>query len=116
MQIKQVQTDVNLGQHKGKKDGEIKIFRNNTTPLAYTWKTNHWELVGEVITQSQPKPAGKQYYPGDDYFPAGEYDHLFNVDDESGGPVKIIPFNNGANALVEAEKYCKREGLQKGFI
>lgn len=29
---------------------------------------------------------------------------------------KVIPFNNGANALVEAEKYCKREGLPKGYI
>ena len=37
-----------------------------------------------------------------------EYDHLFNVDDESGTGTKIIPFNNGDNALVAAEKYCKR--------
>jgi hypothetical protein len=33
---------------------------------------------------------------------------LFNVDDESGTGTKIIPFNNGDNALVAAEKYCKR--------
>lgn len=38
------------------------------------------------------------------------------MDDESGLPPKQLPFNNGANALVEAEKYCKREGLPKGYI
>lgn len=56
-----------------------------------------------------------KYYPGDKYFDAGEYDYIFDVDDESGVP-KTIPFNDGANALEAAEKYCMREGLSKGFI
>ncbi len=48
-----------------------------------------------------------KYYPGDKYFEAGEYDYIFDVDDES-GMHKQIPFNDGANALEAAEKYCMR--------
>ena len=54
----------------------------------------------------------KKYYEGDNYFPPGEYDFLFDVEDESGIPKKI-PFNNGDNPLVAAEKYIARENLPK---
>ena len=91
--------------HRGKKEGDIKVFRNGNIPEAYVWKTNHWELIGEVITNNQTKPTGapgqRRYYHGDEVFPEGEYDYIFDVDDESGTP-KVIPFNNGDNALVEA--------------
>lgn len=56
-----------------------------------------------------------KYYHGDKYFEAGEYDYIFDVDDES-GMHKQIPYNDGANALEAAEKYCMREGLSKGYI
>lgn len=59
--------------------------------------------------------AEPKYYPGDNFFPAGEYDYVFDVDDESGVP-KVIPFNDGDNPLEAAERYCKREGLTKGYI
>jgi phospholipase A-2-activating protein len=39
-----------------------------------------------------------RYYPGDKYFEAGEYDHIFDVDDDS-GIKRQIPFNDGGNAL-----------------
>lgn len=40
----------------------------------------------------------RKYYHGDAYFEAGEYDYIFDVDDESGIP-KTIPFNDGGNPL-----------------
>lgn len=63
--------------HPGKKEGDIKIFRQATTPLAYTWKSGKWELVGEVITSNEPKPGAggapgqRRHYPGDEVFEAG---------------------------------------------
>lgn len=48
-------------------------------------------------------------------FPAGEYDHVFDV--ELGDNVmRKLPFNNGDNALVEAEKFCVREELGRNNI
>jgi hypothetical protein len=28
----------------------------------------------------------------------------------------MIPFNDGGNPMEAAEKYCKREGLTKGYL
>lgn len=69
--------------------------------------------MGDVITESggAGAPGGAagepRYYPGDKFFEAGNYDYIFDVDDESGVP-KVIPFNDGGNPLEAAEKYCKR--------
>ncbi len=71
-----------------------------------------------MITENNQGNAGmtqSRYYPGDKYFEAGDYDYIFDVDDES-GMHKQIPYNDGANALEAAEKYCMREGLSKGYI
>lgn len=66
-----------MDMHKGKKDGEVKIFRNGINPEAYAWKelSQKWEKLGDVV--SQPP---KKYYEGDKFFPKGEYDYIFNVE------------------------------------
>jgi phospholipase A-2-activating protein len=73
--------------------------------------------MGDVITEAGPSGVAAQskYYPGDKYFEAGNYDYVFDVDDESGVP-KVIPFNDGDNPMDAAERYCKREGLTKGYL
>jgi hypothetical protein len=35
-------------------------------------------------------------YPGDEYFPADEYDHIFDVE-LGDGIMRKLPFNNGAD-------------------
>jgi phospholipase A-2-activating protein len=78
-------------------------------PEAYMWQGGKWVKIGDVITeggQAGPKTESR-YYEGDKYFEAGNYDYIFDVDDESGVP-KSIPFNDGGNALDAAERYCKR--------
>ena len=48
-------------------------------------------------------------------FPAGEYDHIFDV--ELGDNImRKLPFNNGDNAIGAAEKFCVREGLGRANI
>ena len=66
------------------------------------WQANKWVKIGDVITENNQggNEASQQrrYFSGDKYFEAGEYDYVFDVDDESGIP-KTIPFNDGANPL-----------------
>lgn len=45
-------------------------------------------------------------------FPAGEYDHVFDVD-LGDGLMRKLPYNNGTNALEAAEKFCARESLSR---
>jgi phospholipase A-2-activating protein len=87
------------------------------------WKAGErkWEYVGEVVDPSGgaggggPPQGGTKHYPGDGMFEAGEYDHIFDV--ELGDNVmRNLPFNNGANAIQAADKFCAREGLGKANV
>lgn len=85
------------------------------------WKTveQKWEYVGEVVDPNAGQGAGgmgmmpaPKVYPGDALFPAGEYDHIFDVE-LGDGIMRKLPYNNGGNPLDSAEKFCSREGLSR---
>jgi phospholipase A-2-activating protein len=48
-------------------------------------------------------------------FKAGEYDHIFDVE-LGDGIMRRLPFNNGANFLEAADKFCSREHLNRGNV
>jgi phospholipase A-2-activating protein len=89
------------------------------------WKVaeRKWEYVGEVVDPSGgaggggggPPPGAPKHYDGDLLFPAGEYDHIFDV--ELGDNImRKLPFNNGSNAIQAADMFCAREGLGKANV
>lgn len=89
------------------------------------WKAaeRKWELIGEVVDPSAGQgggggmgmmPATKQY-GGDAMFPAGEYDHIFDVE-LGDGVMRKLPFNNGSNVIEAAEKFCIRESLSRANV
>ena len=48
------------------------------------WKSDKmdWDLIGEVTGQGgqgQNSLPKKAYYPGDNLFPAGDYDYIFEI-------------------------------------
>lgn len=94
------------------KEGEIKVFKNGTVAEAYCWKGGKWEKIGDVINA----PGGEtgKYYEGDRLFEAGEYDHIFDVD-LGDNILRKLPFDNGSNPLVAADKFVIREGLHKAY-
>lgn len=48
-------------------------------------------------------------------FEAGEYDHIFDV--ELGDNImRKLPYNNGGNPMLAAEKFCVREGLSRANV
>lgn len=99
-----------LSSFKGKKVGEVRIFRNGTKPEVYAWGEDKWDKIGDVVGGST-----KKVYAGDQYFPSGEYDYIFDVDDDNGGH-KRIPVNDGDNHLDVAERFCRREGYSKNYL
>ena len=82
-------------------------------PKAYMWKDGKWEYAGEVVTQQPATP--KRHYYGDRFFPEGEYDYVFDVDVAEGAPKAVLPYNEGDNPLVVAEKFLTREGMGLAF-
>ncbi|EGR28845.1 phospholipase a2 activating, putative [Ichthyophthirius multifiliis] len=101
---------------QGKKKGEIKLFRNGDVAEAFQWDLEKgiWEKIGEVLNQ-QNGSFQKKLYEGDSVFPKGNYDYIFQVEDDSGFQKKL-PFNNNDNPLEIAEKYCVREQISKGNV
>jgi len=108
---------------RGKTEGDIQVFKSNGVPSAFMWKTaeQKWEYVGEVVDPNAGGGGGSnisvsaKQYEGDFMFPAGQYDHVFDVE-LGDGIMRKLPFNNGGNALDSAEKFICREGLSKSNV
>ena len=98
---------------KNIKEGEIRLFNNNGKGEAYMYKKSEgrWELLGEVMGA---KKEEKKHWPGDNVFPEGDYDFIFDVELED--RISQLPFNEGGNALVAAEKFVGREKLHKAYV
>lgn len=100
----------------GKKDGEVRVFKNGNNAEAYVWKAdfNRWDKIGDVIN---PVGGGisNKIYEGDRMFEAGEYDHIFDVD-LGDNIIRKLPFDNGDNFLVAADKFVIREGINKAYV
>jgi phospholipase A-2-activating protein len=62
----------------------------------------------------QKNEPQKKFYPGDQVFKAGEYDYIFDVDLQDG--ITQLPFNEGDNILMTAEKFVGREKLHKAYV
>ena len=97
---------------KGSKEGEVKIFKNGNNAEAYCWKDGRWEKIGDVMNPTAGLEA--KVYEGDRMFPAGEYDNIFDVD-LGDGIMRKLPFDNGSNPLIAADKFILRESLHKAY-
>lgn len=82
-------------------------------PKAYMYKGGKWEYVGEVLAQAAPTP--RKQFVGDRFFPAGEYDYVFDVDIADGAVKPQMPYNEGDNPMVVAEKFLAREQLNPQY-
>lgn len=98
----------------GKKNGEIKCFKDGGTVFAFSWNAGArtWDKIGEV-TGSQEE---KKFYPGDSVFAKGEYDFIFDVELGPSTGMKKLPYNKGQNPMQVAEAFCNREAIHRGYI
>jgi phospholipase A-2-activating protein len=96
----------------GKKEGEVKVFNNNGKGEAYCWQKGKWEYLGEMVGANGT--MGKRNYEGDKFFPAGDYDFIFDIQDDS-GKTRLLPFNRGDNPLEATEKFIAREQISIAF-
>eukprot|EP00933_Yihiella_yeosuensis_P068781 TRINITY_DN7476_c0_g1_i4.p1 TRINITY_DN7476_c0_g1~~TRINITY_DN7476_c0_g1_i4.p1 ORF type:complete len:539 (-),score=136.45 TRINITY_DN7476_c0_g1_i4:278-1654(-) len=94
----------------GKKNGEIKCFKDGATVFAFSWNAGakQWDKIGEVVGQQEEK----KFYDGDPVFPRGEYDFVFDVD-MGGGEMRKLPYNKEQNPMLVAEAFCAREQINK---
>lgn len=97
----------------GKKNGEIKCFKEDDSVFAYSWNEGAriWDKLGEVTGSAGSQ---KKKYPGDHVFKEGEYDFIWDV--EWSDKKALLPYNKGQNPMAIAEAFCAREGIRKDNI
>lgn len=96
----------------GKKEGEVKVFNNDGKGEAYCWQKGKWEYLGEMVGANGT--MGKRHYEGDKFFPKGDYDFIFDIQDDS-GKTRLLPFSKGDNPLEATEKFIAREQISIAF-
>lgn len=98
----------------GKKNGEIKCFKDGATVFAFSWNAGarQWDKIGEVVGQQ----SEKKIYEGDNVFPQGEYDFIFDVDMGPALGMRKLPYSHGQNPMEVAESFCSREQIHKSNI
>ena len=115
-QLKSFTDIAKMPQVSGRKEGEIRIFRDGNSGKAYSWQKGKWNYVGEMMAGPEDSAnnsgaeifGGKKYYKGDRFFSEGNYDFIFDIEDEQGIQRKL-PFNLGDNTLIAAEQFLARE-------
>jgi phospholipase A-2-activating protein len=115
-QLKSFMDISRLPEVRGKKEGEIRIFRDGNSGKAYSWQKGKWNYVGEMMAGPEDSAnntgneifGGKKYYKGDRFFSEGNYDFVFDIEDEQ-GIGRQLPFNLGDNTLIAAEQFLARE-------
>ena len=96
----------------GVTEGEVKIFINQKKGEAYKWNNGKWEYICEVMNASALMDS--QFFEGDDYFPSGHYDFVFDIQDNSKIP-KLLPFNRTDDVLESTDKFIEREKMAETY-
>lgn len=90
------------------------MISNGNNVVAYSWSQNEqrWILIGNVVGASGGSTAtsGKQLYNGI------EYDYVFSVDIQDGVPPLKLPYNNGQDPWVVAQKFLHDNDLSQLFL
>ncbi|KAI9293034.1 PFU-domain-containing protein [Neoconidiobolus thromboides FSU 785] len=103
--------DVEGLQKKGKKEGEVKMIRNNLNNVeAYQWSMNNqeWVKIGEVV--DAVGNSRKQLYQGK------EYDYVFDINLSEGAPNLKLPYNVVDNPFTVAMNFIQQNQLPVEYL
>jgi phospholipase A-2-activating protein len=99
-----------LSTTNGKWEGEVRAFKSEGKVEIYEWRIDQWQPIGEV--QNKKQELEKKFFEGDDHFPQGDYDFIFDVEHESGN-MWLMPFNKGQDPAEVANKFILRQKLKE---
>ncbi|XP_044754625.1 phospholipase A-2-activating protein [Coccinella septempunctata] len=93
----------------GKKPGQMKMIREPTGVVAYTWAVegnrSYWKKVGDVVGANNEDNKGKTQFEGK------FYDYVFSVDVEDGKPPLKLPYNIGDDPNKVAQDFLVKNSL-----
>ncbi|KAL6490713.1 hypothetical protein MHYP_G00010580 [Metynnis hypsauchen] len=96
----------------GNRDGQTRLIKEGTNVEAYQWSMSdgRWLKIGDVVGGSSKESSKKVMYEGK------EYDFVFTIDVNEGGPSMKLPYNVIDDPWLTAHNFLQRNDLNPMFL
>nr|XP_034953362.1 phospholipase A-2-activating protein isoform X1 [Zootoca vivipara] len=98
----------------GTRDGQTRLIKSNGKVEAYQWSTGEgrWMKIGDVVGSS----GATQQTSGKVLFEGREYDYVFTIDVNEGGPSHKLPYNISDDPWLTAYNFLQKNDLNPMFL
>ncbi|XP_072542884.1 phospholipase A-2-activating protein [Salminus brasiliensis] len=96
----------------GNRDGQTRLIKEGTNVEAYQWSMSdgRWVKIGDVVGGSSKDSSKKVMYEGK------EYDFVFTIDVNEGGPSMKLPYNVADDPWLAAHNFLQKNDLNPMFL
>ncbi|MBN3306153.1 phospholipase A-2-activating protein [Amia ocellicauda] len=98
----------------GTRDGQTRLIKEGEKVEAYQWSVSdgRWMKIGDVVGSS----GGTQQTSGKTLYEGKEYDFVFTIDVNEGGPSMKLPYNTSDDPWLTAHNFLERNDLNPMFL
>uniref|UniRef100_A0A674D7I8 Phospholipase A2-activating protein n=1 Tax=Salmo trutta TaxID=8032 RepID=A0A674D7I8_SALTR len=96
----------------GNRDGQTRLIKEGQKVEAYQWSVadSRWMKIGDVVGGSNQQTSKKVNYEGK------EYDFVFTIDINEGGPSMKLPYNVTDDPWLTAHNFLQKNELSPMFL
>ncbi|KAJ3585415.1 hypothetical protein NHX12_014134 [Muraenolepis orangiensis] len=96
----------------GSRDGQTRLIKDGDKVEAYQWSVSEsrWQKIGDVVGGSNQQTSKKVTYEGK------EYDFVFTIDVNEGGPSMKLPYNTAEDPWLTAHNFLQKNDLSSMFL
>ncbi|KAK7909706.1 hypothetical protein WMY93_014390 [Mugilogobius chulae] len=96
----------------GNRDGQTRLIKDGEKVEAYQWSVSddRWVKIGDVVGGSNQQTSKSVMYEGK------EYDYVFTIDINEGGPSMKLPYNVSEDPWLTAHNFLQKNDLSPMFL
>uniref|UniRef100_A0A671NI90 Phospholipase A-2-activating protein n=1 Tax=Sinocyclocheilus anshuiensis TaxID=1608454 RepID=A0A671NI90_9TELE len=96
----------------GNRDGQTRLIKEGSNVEAYQWSVSdgRWVKIGDVVGGSSQQNSKRVMYEGK------EYDFVFSIDVNEGGPGLKLPYNVTDDPWLTAHNFLQKNELSPMFL
>uniref|UniRef100_A0A672ZNI2 Phospholipase A2-activating protein n=1 Tax=Sphaeramia orbicularis TaxID=375764 RepID=A0A672ZNI2_9TELE len=96
----------------GNRDGQTRLIKDGEKVEAYQWSVSdgRWMKIGDVVGGSNQQTSKSVVYEGK------EYDYVFTIDVNEGGPSMKLPYNVTDDPWLTAHNFLQKNDLSPMFL
>ncbi|KAF5905437.1 phospholipase A-2-activating protein, partial [Clarias magur] len=96
----------------GNRDGQTRLIKEGSKVEAYQWSMSdsRWVKIGDVVGGSSKQNSKSVMYEGK------EYDFVFTIDVNEGGPSMKLPYNVTDDPWLAAHNFLQKNDLNPMFL